>query len=132
MQPIKFLLWDTKHEAFVNEPYYAISLLGTIQIEGHTSVEPKRYIPLQFTGLMDKNGKEIYEGYIVKTSRNLKAVVEYGNGAYWFNTYKFYPGPGKRSPITGKPRSKAYATQKSKNWETIGNIYENRELLEQM
>ncbi len=92
MRPIKFLLWDTKHESFVNEPYYAISLLGTIQIEGHTSVEPKRYIPLQFTG----------------------------------------PGPGKRSPITGKPRSKAYATQKSKNWETIGNIYENRELLEQM
>ncbi len=132
MRPIKFLLWDTKHEAFVNEPYYAISLLGTIQIEGHTSIEPKRYIILQFTGLVDKNGKELYEGFIVKTSRNLKAVVEYGNGAYWFNTYKFYPGPGKRSLLTGKPRSKAYATQKSKNWETIGNIYENRELLEQM
>ena len=95
---------------------------GLLVAEGDT-------ILMQYTGLTDRSGKEIYEGDIVKTSRNLKAVVEYGNGAYWFNTYKFYPGPGKHSPITGKSRSKAYATQKSKNWEVIGNIYENGNLL---
>jgi uncharacterized phage protein (TIGR01671 family) len=112
MRVIKFRLWDKKHESFVHEPYHAISLLGSVQIEGHTSVEPKRYIIQQFTGLTDKNGKEIYEGDIVKCLDGYNATVSYDE---W--KAEFIP----------------FGSDESAEWghgvEIIGNVYENPELL---
>lgn len=65
----------------------------------------------QFTGLLDKHGKEIYEGDIVITQDKLKYEVVFDQGSYKVKTgsgnYNFYP---------------QYS-------EIIGNIYENPDLL---
>jgi hypothetical protein len=71
---------------------------------------------LQYTGLKDKNGKEIYEGDIYRQTWNGETIIGkiiYGNMArYWIEPYENYTiGEIK---ITG---------------EVIGNIYENPELL---
>lgn len=75
---------------------------------------------MQFTGLRDKNGKEIYEGDIVgplgfNTSIS-NGVIEYGNG-------RFYAKP------THGENWLMNAEAAAEHAEIIGNIYETPELL---
>ena len=78
------------------------------------------FILMQYTGLKDKNGKEIYEGDIVTSGHTnvIEGVVTY------------------RAPefIIKMPRGKmwgAFMLRADQNQfqEVIGNIYENKELL---
>ena len=73
---------------------------------------------IQFTGLLDKNGKEIYEGNIVEfdfNSKRIRKQIGWAKIGFWFI------GFGDRE----------FATLDSRNPEVIGNIYENPELLKE-
>lgn len=78
---------------------------------------------MQFTGLPEKNNKDIYEGDIVRKLSDFGGVKK-GNYLIVFDKYKFklsgnnsYRGIGG---IRNNPRE----------YEIIGNFYENPELLE--
>ena len=77
---------------------------------------------MQSTGLRDKNGKEIFEGDILDY-KGRKALVRW-HGSYASFIYRFVDEPHKRK-AEWKPLYLAYM-----KCEIIGNIYENRELLE--
>ena len=75
---------------------------------GFSHYDSSKFSPLmQFTGLKDKNGREIYEGDVLKTDWGYNGVVEWD--LFHFNK------------IQGTI---------SEECEIVGNIYENPELLE--
>lgn len=80
----------------------------------------------QFTGLLDKNGREIYEGDIIKSpikmfgiEENLPLIVKFDKGAF----EAFFPEPEDGLAFPMVLNSALF------NCEIIGNIYENPELL---
>jgi len=87
------------------------------------------YKIMQYTGLKDKNGKEIYSGDILQPSRyknssRFKCVVIFKKGMFCFE---------KNGELIqeDKPlyKSLKLADVASNSYEIIGNIYENPKLL---
>lgn len=77
MRPIKFRCWDSA-TGEVSEPFDVKEDWGDYLIDFKdysTDGALDSIIWEQFTGLLDRNGKEIYEGDIVKIS-NLKPIFE--------------------------------------------------------
>lgn len=85
----------------------------------------KGIILMQFTGLIDKNGKEIYEGDIYRVAVNRIYVVEFCSGEE--SNHEWYGG----SFIIRINKEVFFPFDEFaiKNGEVIGNIYENPEIL---
>lgn len=117
MREIKFRAWDKKGLA-MSHPFF----IGWKQCEVRKSVLDvcnARLIVMQYTGLKDKNGKEIYEGDIIQAGDDVFKILYSNNDfchVFWLNSQKNY---------MTLPFLKGI-----KDFEMIGNIYENPELLE--
>ena len=119
MREIKFkVVWNGKvsNEAFtIGEFTEGIEMTfkdgGTLPFNDiDWSTDKVEY--LQYTGIKDKNGNEIYDGYIISQKGSVRGAVHYGRKETAFlvgtldNFLWTYPEP-----------------------EVIGNVYENPELL---
>lgn len=110
---IKFRVWDKNKKCFpIDGQIYLIDA-----IKGYR----KNVIAEQYTGLKDKNGKEIYEGDIVEIDKYGKFQIIWNEWACKFDFDKI----GKRE--REEPLLSQDWEEKS---EVIGNIHENPELLE--
>ena len=74
----------------------------------------------QFTGLFDKNGKEIYEGDVLKTKYQDKAIM------IWHKEFSCFCFETIDEVVKGEYQY----SFKNVEIEIIGNIYENPELLD--
>ncbi len=116
MRQIKFRAWDKIAKMFCQVKWATdIDNSGVLY---PVETKPKTDIVLtQFTGLLDKNGKEIYEGDIVekKLGEYCKEVVEYGGIQTDYESGGYCYG--------------VHLEWSVKDYEVIGNIYENPELI---
>lgn len=129
MREFKFRAWDKNKNRY--EPRYllAIDEVGDLwRIDSTDAIdltsEKDRYVIEQFTGLTDKNGKEIYEGDIVRWSFKVERNSEltYTADVVEWESYDEEEWP--YSTISG------FTLPESEDeYEVIGNIHENPELL---
>lgn len=120
MREIKFRAWDkeTKLMRYLGKDTHdSMTFMPSGEMHYYNLQNGSggdEYELMQFTGLKDKNGKDIFEGDIIHAESkdgenvNYDEVVEFKGGAYY--------------PVCEVPEKE--------NWfEVIGNIYENPNLL---
>lgn len=128
---INFRAWDKSKNDWFHDCMLKETLFGCSSGYGHNGedawadIYPNRdhpeFILEQYTGLTDKNGKEIYEGDIVEIDKYGKFQIIWNEWACKFDFDKI----GKRE------REEPLLSQDwEQNTEVIGNIHENPELLE--
>jgi uncharacterized phage protein (TIGR01671 family) len=113
MRPIKFRFWSEVSKEIV--PPSSILVLDSTdgQVLDSKADDYVNLLPMQFTGLNDKNGKEIYGGDIVKEDNFFIREVHWRNDLGCWNIGRYRDGE----------------VFESFSFEIVGNIYENPELL---
>lgn len=112
MREIKFRAWDRVNNKFLSEEDIMIDANGQLLHNEACMRKNDDYELMQYTGLTDKNGNEIYEGDILKTREGVGTV--------------YYEAPS--FSVTNEYQQVFSACHH--DFEIIGNIHENLELLE--
>lgn len=108
MRDLKFRVWGEKSKYMTDD-----SVVAKWRLE---ELRDGKYILMQYTGIKDKNGKEIYEGDIVRWNvvvvfeHETKAEVVFSKGSFMADQYLLN-------------------NLLNHDVEIVGNIYENPELL---
>jgi len=126
MKEIKFRAWDGINKSMIDSSYgdwisfngvpytYSVRKYGTPNIEIEKA---DGYIPMQYTGLKDNNGVEIYEGDVIEHSDAIwRAEVKWCESGKWILNY------------TGMGRE-VLLSDRTDYIVVIGNIHQNPELL---
>jgi len=123
MREIKFRAWDSRLKVMITNFKDAEDCY--LDEQGQL-VRYNTYILMQYTGLKDKNGKEIYEGDIVFSGEEKKCQM---CGIYKCrNRYPVVWNEEYHSWYLGE-QGEGGAPYCNKPLEIIGNIYENPDLL---
>lgn len=130
MREIKFRIWSKAVERMVfttdEHPIIEMGVTPTgccangWSQSGEHLFEVKEPVFMQFTGLKDEKNNEIYEGDIISAFSGRKYIVKYDNAMFslysveykdmrWGNLFRLF--------------------EMNDEFEVIGNIYENKKLL---
>lgn len=110
MREIKFRAWGKNSHEFLRDYRNGKDVLGFTVKELQNIEDIDSWELTQFTGMLDRDGDEIYEGDIIETQPAYGYRVR--RPIIWNNSSGRFNGQSFTHPI-----------------KVIGNIYENKELL---
>ena len=143
-RPIRFRAWDSKNKEWLT--YFTLDCSnGQVIQASHSSMKPmegrvhtdyRDYIVSQFTGLTDRNGKEIWEGDIIREADPKYRMddgkwlwlVEWTEEHACFNVCTIDRENFKKSD--GSPQGTFISLcEKNDDCEVLSNVHEHPELL---
>jgi len=128
MREIKFEYGFYNGDSIIKKWYYIGQIPTIAQRCDVWNNLPVLYVR-QFTGLKDKNGKEIYEGDIVTSFGGSKGVVEFFDKLTWDGGC-IHSGFYCKQWFEYKEEGEMSYHSNFEDGEVIGNIHENPELVE--
>jgi uncharacterized phage protein (TIGR01671 family) len=113
MRELKFRVYrlDTKE---IKPPFTLADAISVSPV--HEPLDPKKHVIVQFTGLKDKNGKEIYEGDVIEFQSH-RGDVYWDRSGLWAAHWR------------DKEYNHRLFALDQKKFVVIGNIYENPQLV---
>ena len=133
MRP-KFRAWDSAKKEMFKDTFAITESGQVVVVEQESVVCPPDYVfvdhlvIMQSTGLFDKNGREIFEGDIIANGPDVMCMKRH-------NTLGFYvEKKGKVEFIADCAVLEEFeedAKEIADSLEIIGNIYENKDILEE-
>ena len=127
MRDLKFRAWDKKNKEMINLYLWIVPCrppedMDLIRFGSCFKIDAEISDVMQYTGLKDSKGKEIYDGDILKTNKGVIGQVIWENTGVWFR----YRNVWNRTYQQYIWKTLTWANTRS---EIIGNVYANKDLL---
>jgi uncharacterized phage protein (TIGR01671 family) len=124
---IKFRAWDKKNKIMTYNPINCINFNGQLLLNDgqYHDIEKTDYVLMQFTGLLDKNGKEIFVSDVIKIKCNGDIII----GDVFYNQARCCYMIKHPAGYNGSFGLYALTIEICDEFNIIGNIYQNPELV---